>query len=466
MRLLAIILLCGLFALDVYRAATQSLVHDEALTWQFYLTTPFSTIFTVYDANNHFLHTVLLRFVTGFLGYSEFTMRIPALASAALLLWSIFRLGLLVFGETWLLPLFVFLAAANPLVLDFQVAARGYGMALALFFFALERLVRFTSAPQDRKLLWHAAVGFSLSVMANLVFVVPAGVVALAFAAIFPRPAAPEPGKKPKRGPAAPPPPSLWRDFFAPVAALAVLFLLVLPLNDMQGDKFYVGVDGIAASAAGLSLTLAARNEAAARVIGWGLAPLAIIAGLYFSRRPKSASQTALWLASTALAGSWVLLVLAHLATGMLLPVDRTGVYFFPLLALVLCCLAPLLRWVPAAVGIALAVVYVVQLDATRFWVWRYDADTRTLLRELERRQAGKSEPLRLGISWQLEPSVNFYRETQGWKWLEPASRRDVRPGLDAYLLIDQDRGLIQALGVTVDRTGRASGTMLAFPSR
>ena len=105
---------------------------------------------------------------------------------ARVLLWSIFRLGLLVFGETWLLPLFAFLAAANPLVLDFQVAARGYGMALALFFFALERLVRFTSAPQDRKLLWHAAAGFSLSVMANLVFVVPAGVVALTFAAIFP----------------------------------------------------------------------------------------------------------------------------------------------------------------------------------------------------------------------------------------------------------------------------------------
>ena len=244
------------------------------------------------------------------------------------------------------------------------------------------------------------------------------------------------------------------------------MFLLVLPLNDMQGDKFYVGVNGIAASAAGLSLTLAARNEAAARVIGWGLAPLAIIAGLYFSRRQKSASQTALWLASTALAGSWVLLVIAHLATGMLLPVDRTGVYFFPL----------------GGPG-ALLPRSALTLGARRHRLCpraRVPGATRchALLGVALRRghahpaagvgkaaDPGKSEPLRLGFSWQLEPSVNFYRETQGWKWIEPASRRDVRPGLDAYLLIDQ-RAPDSVPRITVDRTGRASGTMLAFPSR
>ena len=43
-------MLAACFLLEVYRAATQSLVHDEAFTYQHYLAAPFQAIFTEYDA--------------------------------------------------------------------------------------------------------------------------------------------------------------------------------------------------------------------------------------------------------------------------------------------------------------------------------------------------------------------------------------------------------------------------------
>ena len=53
-------LLAALWVVCVWRAATQSVVHDEAFTYGFYLAGPASAIFTHFDANHHFLNTLLM----------------------------------------------------------------------------------------------------------------------------------------------------------------------------------------------------------------------------------------------------------------------------------------------------------------------------------------------------------------------------------------------------------------------
>jgi len=457
MKRLTLVLLGAIFALDVYRAATQSIVHDEALTWQMYLATPWTAFFQVYDANNHFLHTFLLKVVTGFSGYSEFTMRIPALAGAALLLWSVYRLGLLVFGETWLLPVFAVLAGANPLVMDFEVAARGYGMGLGLYFYALERMVAYVQSDKRREVLWHAAGGLSLAVTANLIYMVPAAVTALAFGRIAPRGL------------------SLWRHFWLPIGALALVFLMVIPVSDMHKDNFYVGLTNLPDSAEMLARQMVAHNDGlgrintftwfqfrAAKVIGWVVLPLLTVAGLWFGWRGRS--RPALWLASAAVAGSWVIVIVLHFGGGVLLPVDRTGLYFFPLWGLMMTALVPMVPraagWVAGGLAVVLAGWYVVQINATHFMVWRYDSDTRALLEEIRRENPGRN--VRIGISWQLEPSTEFYRTARGWQWYETASREALQPGLDAYLLIEQDKGQMATLNLEPVRRGAVSGTIWA----
>jgi len=130
-------LLAALFAVCVYRAFTQSLVYDEALTYELYIAGPFANLFHYFDPNHHFLNTLLMRLSAAFFGDSEWALRLPALSGAALYFTAVYRIAVAAFGEGLQLLLAVGLLSLNPLVLDFMVAARGYGMALALLMFAI-----------------------------------------------------------------------------------------------------------------------------------------------------------------------------------------------------------------------------------------------------------------------------------------------------------------------------------------
>jgi hypothetical protein len=44
-----------------------------------------------------------------------------------------------------------------------------------------------------------------------------------------------------------------------------------------------------------------------------------------------------------------------------------------------------------------------------------------------------------LGISWTLEPSVNYYRETKSLYWLKPVNRDGISGAYDYYLFFDED---------------------------
>jgi hypothetical protein len=38
------------------------------------------------------------------------------------------------------------------------------------------------------------------------------------------------------------------------------------------------------------------------------------------------------------------------------------------------------------------------------------------------------AKPVRMGVVWHFEPTVNFYRRVWHLTWLQPADRRDIQP--------------------------------------
>lgn len=84
MRRAAQALLAILFVICAYRAFTQSLVHDEALTNELYVLGPLNNVFHSYTANHHFLNSILMRISAAIFGDSEWALRLPALAGASL----------------------------------------------------------------------------------------------------------------------------------------------------------------------------------------------------------------------------------------------------------------------------------------------------------------------------------------------------------------------------------------------
>ncbi len=487
MKKLAAVLAALLFAVAVYRAWTQSITHDEALTWRLYIVTPFSSMLRSYDANHHILHTWLVRLFTSILGVSEFTMRIAALGGAALYLWTLVRLGTLLFGRTWLVPATVILLGASPLVMDFEVAARGYGLALALFFVAVERLMRLMLGEAGRKDLWVAGAAMGLSIAANLVFTIPA----LAATALFMwlwNPPVPKEDKSRKRQKAATPRAARLNDFLLAFAAAMLLFFFMAPVKHMlKPGKFYVGQTTLGLSLADIGANTLAHNEGIGRLnmavvnrdvvkrtFGWVVYPGVLLFGLAWGWRQLrgkirgNACGPVFFFAGTAVA-SWILILLLHLATGWPYPTDRTGLYHIPLFLLVLLGLAAsetkAVRVGGIALSAALAVSFAVQFQTTHFRIWRYDADTRDLVEEINAKGQLQGRKMTTGISWLLEPSALFYQTTENLQSFEYAVHEEMRPGLDFYLLTQEEMLLIPKYNLREIKTAPVAQILMLEPA-
>lgn len=489
-RYTAIGLLGFLFVTNVYRAATQSIAHDEAYTYQVYLSTPLQIMFQFFDPNNHFFATLLMKLTTSLFGASEFTMRLPSLAGGALYFYVVYRMCLLLFGEGLRFLVAVALLAANPFVLDFHVAARGYGMGLAFLFAAIYCLLLYTfEGRSNRGLLVWGGAGLSVAVASNPTFFFPSLMTAALFVVTLPPRAAPP--KKEKRQ-SAPAPAGLAdrvrevRPFVITVAAFALAYWLSSPASRARTSLFYRPVSTLSSSLENIVGVTVAHNPglgginagalsapAYVTILALILFPAIVAGGLLvaWKLKPRSTLVTAMLWASGTVAGS----ILLHVVGGPLLnlpyPADRTGIYFPPLVMLTLVCLAEAVKrllsaWRHAAVPLlalsaSLAAQYMIQFNWDHFKVWPYDADSKRIVDRLGSLRSGRDR-LSVGLSWQLEPSFNFYRDTRKLDWLPRFDRSGLRGDYDYYVVISQDSNIVKERNLTEIFRGPASGTILA----
>jgi hypothetical protein len=189
-RLLAFAVLIFAFGLAVHRARTQSIAHDEALTYQTFLDSGVSHVL-LYTPANHVLFTLLAKPTVWLLGVSEFTLRLPSLLGAAVYLIATFLLCRALFGNGLMLPLSVALLSLNPQILDFLPAARGYSLGLACLAVALYLFTTLVDRgefnPDDKA--WRrgcaaASVFLAISVAASLTNIVPAACLILSFSSV------------------------------------------------------------------------------------------------------------------------------------------------------------------------------------------------------------------------------------------------------------------------------------------
>jgi uncharacterized membrane protein len=83
------------------------------------------------NANNHVLNSLLMRLVTSIFGGSAITLRAPALVGAALYIGAVYCLVRLISPRRILQWALFMCLTYSPFVMDYLVAARGYGMASA-----------------------------------------------------------------------------------------------------------------------------------------------------------------------------------------------------------------------------------------------------------------------------------------------------------------------------------------------
>lgn len=465
----------------VVRAALVGITHDEALTLLIHVPGSWDDVFAhrlYIGSNNHLLNTVLLKLLLGILPPLEWVIRLPALVGLGLYLTGCWRLlRRLVSGPRFALGLA--LLCANPFLLDLHTLARGYGLGLGLLALAASFALDAMNAPAGRQaaLRHGVAAGLTaLAVVANLSLVY--GAVALGVLAVAGAVRGAVPGR------------ARWEAAWM-VAGSVVSWLLgglltaaVYRPSVLRSIGFYVadwgGERGLWADTVG-SLAAASlyRPE-------WqGAAPgLTALFGLVLAAGTVLAAATALgrrawhWL-GTAVLFWWIVASAmggARLAFGTRWPVDRSAVVLLPALGLVLVGVWEVLGEAgpPAArLGADAASILVMLLviggvsswNLRRTYLWTMDEATPTVMRAIAVSTHGRERgSTRMGVSWLLEPAVNFYRVSRGVEALAPVNREAVGPGFDLYYLHGKHRDAVGSLGLIVCRQFPQARTLLAVP--
>ena len=480
-RVILVILFLATLGLNVYRAYTQSLTVDEAFSYLSFIAPNRAEAFAHYDANNHVLNTWLGRAAVRRFGPSEIVLRLPSLLGGALYLFVVLRLSEWMFGAGLQAILSFIALSANPILLEYLSAARGYSLGLGFEFLAIWLIAWSLSVEPTTNRRWRniaAGVSLALSGAGNLVFVIPNLVLIAAFvflaARTFPKPNWRRVGKS-----------------FVEIAApgLAVFAMLMYwPLAHASASNFYIGEQSFQRSAE--ILLVRSFNHP---VVYWGhrfsgplrwmAAPAILLALLLLSLiavKGRSFSPTKLWpaplIAPLTLVGSLAALVTLHLLIGFPYPYERTGLYFIPLATLTILEAAgvglrlPALR-IPAILLYFYlcfaAVEYLLELRVDRYKEWASDAGTKrvvTLLAEMNKPATG---PKRLAVSWGFEYSVNYYRKILGLDWLAPVDRTDpLSRSFDYYYLKPDDRSIVDTLKLSVLYTDPVSEAVLAAPTQ
>jgi hypothetical protein len=109
------------------------------------------------------------------------------------------------------------------------------------------------------------------------------------------------------------------------------------------------------------------------------------------------------------------------------------------------------------------ALEFAAQWNVNSFLVWRFDADTKRIF-ELIEAAPKPANPIRLGVSWQLEPALNYYRETRKATWMVTVERDGFDGVRQFYAALPQDQSKPPWPKLKLIYKGRISGTALAIP--
>lgn len=439
----------ALFAMSlaVYRATTQAITLDEAMTYLWYvkglelnhLWTPFP--------NNHVLNSILIWVSTHIFGTSELAVRLPALLGAGLyIVTCAFLCRRITNSFSLQFPLFLCLIL-NPFILDFMVAARGYSLANAFLLSAIAIPVwHRNGGPSLRTSCALASLALGLSFTANFSFAI---VDAVVFAVIL-----------------------IWalrerKDDSLPrilalcalPGALAVLLIAGYPLAHWPSNELIYGAHSFREMVDSIVEPTLHQLDPQYRLERWYrrimryqpylLPALGTLCLLQLAISYRKMTRIAAALLSI-VAGTLLIHWTAFRMFDLLLPRTRTAIFFIPLLTLTAGAVAAasvhtrvfrVLRAATTTMLATLAVYFLLCLRVSYFEEYYWDADLKDIyatLAELNRTGGVKT----VEANGLYHASLDFYRHLSGTETFTEFTVMGDQPtaGKDAYVVLSPNR--------------------------
>ncbi len=410
------------------RSILVGFTHDESLSYTI-LTGNESQLFT---ANNHWLNTILMKCCSLIFGYSEWSLRLPNVLAFGLFAYSIIKilqLSKLHFLTIWL-AIFVFFL--NPFLLDFFALARGYGLGMGFLTFAFYQGFRFFYLNQKTSNLILFLTSSIACIYANYAFFTPILALELSFFLLF---------LKLHLG--------FWKKmtiaYFIEICLLIPAVLNIQYLSKM--NELYAGGENNVFQDTLKSIFHFSYETNWFDFTFWGIWIFtAILIFSFFKMKSKYIKLILVW--------SLVLMLIPtvlHFAIQMGFAKDRAAQYWilaggflvvFTFNYLIQLnknqIIKPIFISIFSALVMLNSIVFISHFNLHHNIIWKSDADVKNALQIIENLNIKKGSKT-LGISWTLEPSVNYYRETKSFSWLKPVNRDGISGVYDYYLFFDED---------------------------
>jgi hypothetical protein len=448
-----------------YRAAHQSIVLDEAYTYNRFLSGSWADVYWVYKTNNHVLYSLLAKLSVNLFGLSELAIRLPSVIAGFFLIYGAFRVLEMTVSRPvrWIAILAISL---HPLMLDFSVAARGYGLSIALLVWAMYFAMRAGRINENQTL---AGVLAGLAVSANLA-ISPAAI-GLIFAIVLLETGPIQERLKALAMVAAP--------FQAVVIALNFGALRTATLQDFSTGFGFADWRESLRDLVHYSIHAAHRSGIfgtyrAETVISFWLLPgiliLCVAACFLPTHLLKDRPARALrLLPAVTLFVALAITVALHYLLGLNYPEDRLGLYFLLLFGLTWAIAAdsvknPWIRRAQAVIAVVLVAQFATQFDAHSFAIWKYDMESRAVALRLQEACQGQPDgSMSVGVTWMHQPAMEFYRVALGIRALRPVEwpKQTEFSGHDFYVFNDPDVQQMESHGIRVVFADRRAGIAL-----
>jgi hypothetical protein len=450
------IILAGLtVSLLIYtaiRAALLSITWDEAYTYIEFARNGkvFLEKYDMMSANNHILNTWLVMVFTKLFGLSEFVMRIPSLFSHLLFLFFSARL-LNNFENKWLTVFAFIVLNLNPYLLDFFSLARGYGLSMGLMMASLYYFYCVHGGANKSRNALFSLLFASLAVFASFVLLNYCLILyALLWIVLF--------AKERTATTISARLKAVLKGMVFPTFILFILLMVVLPVTfqlKAAGALFFGGESGF------WSDTISTITERCFYDAGYNhwfhrmakavvFSVLLFAAGFFLIRMfKKQLTNNMLFLGSmlTLLSLCSLSTIIQHHMMGTPYLIDRTALFLVVLFNLIfIFFIAEISRTIFRislflyASSAFLIVHFAICLNLDYVLEWRYDANTKEMLSDLEKikKIPGGKETLSIGIPLIFDPAINFYREKNNLTWLNTAWRNETNNMLQDYFCLTQ----------------------------
>jgi hypothetical protein len=425
-----------------YRAAHQSITVDEASTYLNYVRGHWTNIWGPYDPNNHVLFSILAQISVRLFHLSEFSLRLPTVIAGFFFVIGFHRVLAITVDSRAIRWITLVAVSMAPLLLDFSVAARGYGLGITLLIWA----VYFSIRGRD---FWAGIfAGLAMAATFNLAFSVLGLAVCPLILGL-----------------------GRWRARLRRVnsvvepAAVVLLAICYPVIRQAHTDQFYIGHSNLRDALYDfVNLTVrAAPNRggwigsgAAIRALEHFLLPAILLLVIATSARLFLRDKSSLrsLLPALALLLALALILASHLLLGFNYPGDRLTLPLFVLLALAWAIAVAqipnrIFRLANGVIAIVLIAQFAHQAHLYYFTIWQFDAGIRPVARRLRDDLRGKPpNSVAVSATWYQTPALEYYREAYRIAALKPIERMDPAPleGYDYYVLNGDDRGKKAAL--------------------